>query len=133
MSQENVEVMRGVWTAWNRRDMRALFELYDPAIVWENHSGPLELRRVSQGHEGIRQVFQEWMEPFETFQVDAETFIDAGESVIVGWRQSGRGKASGAEVEVCGWQVCKVRNRLVTRIDLFGTKADALEAVGLRE
>jgi ketosteroid isomerase-like protein len=133
MSQENVEVVRRMWAAWDRRDMTGLFALYDPAIHFESHSGPIELRRVWHGHDGVREAFREWMEPFDTFHVHAQTFIDAGDRVVVGWRQGGRGRTSGAEVEVSAWQVCQVRDGLVTRIDLFGTKAEALEAVGLSE
>jgi ketosteroid isomerase-like protein len=133
VSRENVDIVQRVWEAWDRRDMEALFALYDPAIVWESHTGPIELAGAYRGHAGIRDVFRQWLEPFETFAVHAETFIDAGDSVVVGWRQSGRGKVSGAEVEVPGWQVCKIRCGLVIRVDLFGTKAEALEAAGLRE
>ena len=35
MSQENVEVVRRVWEAVERRDNQAVFALYDPAIVWD--------------------------------------------------------------------------------------------------
>jgi ketosteroid isomerase-like protein len=69
VSRENVEIVNRVWEAWDRRDMEALFALYDPAIVWESHTGPIELGGPYHGHEGVRHVFQEWLEPFETFGV----------------------------------------------------------------
>jgi hypothetical protein len=60
------------------------------------HSGPIEMHGAYLGHEGVRRVWREWLESLKTFDVHAETFIDAGDGVIVGWRMSGRGKASEA-------------------------------------
>jgi hypothetical protein len=44
--------------------------------------------------------FREWLASFEAHHARAETFIDAGDNVVVGFRVSGRGKASGVEVEM---------------------------------
>jgi ketosteroid isomerase-like protein len=135
MSQENVEIVRRIWEASERRDTHAVFALYDPAIVWDfSQAAPVELRGLYHGYDGIRQFFRQWLEPFENFHAEAETFIDAGDSVIVGYRQSGRGKASGAEVEMpAAWSVYRIRNGLVVRIEVFQTKPEALEAAGLSE
>ena len=134
MSRENVEVVRRLWEAAERQDDQAVYALYDPAIVWASTiNGPLEVGGHYHGHEGVRQFFLDWLESFETYQAQAETFIDAGGRVLVGYRVSGRGKGSGVEVEMLRWNVYEVRNGLVTRLEIFETKAEALEAVGLRE
>jgi hypothetical protein len=49
----------------------------------------------------------------------------------VGLRLRGRGKTSGVEVEMARFNVHRIRNRLAIRVELFETKAEALEAVGL--
>jgi ketosteroid isomerase-like protein len=85
---------------------RGLLELYDPAIAWEVSTPPLA--GSYQGHEGVRQYFREWMEAFEGYEAKAETFIDAGDKVVVRSRVKGRGKTSGAEVGMPGWQVYSV-------------------------
>jgi ketosteroid isomerase-like protein len=42
MSQQNVEIVRRVSEAWERRDRDALFALYDPAVVYDpGHAGPI--------------------------------------------------------------------------------------------
>jgi hypothetical protein len=56
-----------------------------------------------------------------------------GDNVVVGFRTSGRGKASGAEVEMVGWQVYRIRNGLVIRVQFFETRTEALEAAYLSE
>jgi len=35
MSQENLELVRRTWEAWERGDMEAIFAFYDPDIVWD--------------------------------------------------------------------------------------------------
>ena len=131
MSQENVEVVRRMWDAWERADLETVFCLYDPAIVWVNHVGPVEAQGAYLGHEGVRRTWREWLAPFETFEAHAEAFIDAGDSVVVSWWMSGRGKTSGAPGDRSGWSVNTIRNGLVIRVDLFDTETEALEAVGL--
>jgi uncharacterized protein len=130
ISEQNVEIVRRVWEAWERRDTEAVLELYDSAILWESRDTPLA--GSYRGHEGVRQYFREWLEAFEGYEAKAETFIDAGDKVIVRSRVRGRGKASGVEVGMPGWQVYTVRDGLVTRVDFFRTEAAALEAAGVK-
>jgi ketosteroid isomerase-like protein len=132
MSQENVEIVRRLTAAWERGDSKAVFALYDPAIVWESGAGVIP--GTYHGHKGVRRFFQEWLEAFETYQAQAEALIDAGDRVVVGYRGSARGKASGAEVRNwVFWLVYRIGKGLVTHIETFESKADALEAVGLSE
>ena len=136
MSQENVETIRRVWEAAERRDEQSVFALYDPSIVWESGSiGPLELGGGPyHGHAGVRQFFRDWLESFGSYAAHATTFIDAGDDqVLVGYLVSGRGRGSGVEVEMSRWNVYRLTNGLVTHVEIFDSKAEALEAVGLSE
>jgi hypothetical protein len=51
----------------------------------------------------------------------------------VGFRIKGRGKSSGAEVEMSRWNVYRIRSGLVIRVEVFETKAEALDAAGVEE
>jgi uncharacterized protein len=133
MSQENVELVRRFWDNWERGDLEAVFALYDPDILWVQHSGPFEMHGTYLGHDGVRKAWRNWLESFKTVDVQPNTFIGAGESVIVGWRMSGEGKASEAPVDILGWSVHTLRNGRLIRVDVFGTEPEALEAVGLSE
>jgi len=134
MSRENVEVVRRLWEAAERRDRQAVFALYDPAIVWESHeTGAIEREGLYHGHEEVREFFRDWLESFETYRAQADTFIEAGDKVVVGYRVSGRGRGSGIEVDMHRWNVYAIRNGLVVRVEVFKTKPEALEAVGLSE
>ena len=135
MSEENVEIVRAAWKALERRDMEALFAFYDRAIVWDQtRAGPSGLASEYHGHGGVRQFFRAWLEPFESYHGHAQQFIDAGQVVVVCARQGGRGKQSGVEVEMASfWQVYRVENGLIVRIDVFNDEQDALRAAGLKE
>jgi uncharacterized protein len=130
MSQQNVEIVRRAWEASDRSDYEALFALYDPAIVWHSHYGPIS--GSYHGHEGVRQFFREWTDALESFNARAEEFIDAGgDRVVVDVRVWARGRGSGVEAEMSQGHLCKVRNGLLIRIDVFETKDRALEAANL--
>jgi ketosteroid isomerase-like protein len=133
MSQENVEIVRAAWEAWERRDIEAIFAFYDPAIVWDQtHYG--EPSGVYHGHDGIRQFLREWFASFESYYVHAEEFTDAGEAVVVRCRQGGRGKQSGVEVRMPPyWQVYRLKDGRAVRIEVYNDQGEALKAVGLEE
>ena len=79
----------------------------------------------------MRRYFQDWLESFEAHHARAEEFIDAGDNVVVvGLRLTGRGKASGVEVDMprC---LYRIRDGLAIRVELFETKAEALEAANV--
>jgi len=59
MSQENVEIVRAAFEAWNRNDFDAWIQYFDPEVHW---SAMLEEFR---GHAGIRQAWQ-------SFKVDLQ-------------------------------------------------------------
>jgi ketosteroid isomerase-like protein len=135
MSQQNVELVRRSWEAWERGDMEALFAFYDPEVVWDQT--PFwegELATLYRGHDAIRQVFRDLLESFEDFYAHAEDFIDAGDAVVARCRQGGRGKQSGAEVRTPPfWLVYRLRGGRAVRVEVYPDHAEALKAAGLEE
>jgi ketosteroid isomerase-like protein len=65
--------------------------------------------------------------------VEVEEYISAGEFVVVLCRYTGRGKASGVDVDVRGAHVWKMRDGKAVRLEVFSSREKALEAAGLRE
>ena len=133
MSQENVEIVRKVWQAYERGDIEEFLALCDPAVVWDQaHYVSGEFDPVYQGHDRIARFLEEWQEFFEGYYAQTEEYMDAGEAVLTRVRQGGRGKHSGATVESPPyWRISRVRNALVVRIEFYREKNEALKAVGL--
>jgi ketosteroid isomerase-like protein len=59
--------------------------------------------------------------------------VDAGDRVIVMVHHSGRGRISGAEVDQRLAMVWTLRGGRAVRMDMYPTREDAVEAVGLPE
>ena len=135
MSQENVEIVRRVYDAAARRDSAAVLALYDPEVVLDNSRLPIGTLMgggIYRGHEGLRSFFREWHESWENIEYDYEELIDApGEHVIAVVTRRGRGRASGAEVEVPLALVWTLSEGKVVRVVWYPSTEEARQAVGL--
>jgi ketosteroid isomerase-like protein len=145
MSEENVELLKGILGAYegldfvalmrdtDPADLRALYEaVYDPdiEIVWVDtspDSGPFH------GIDEAMRAFEEWFESFEEFYMTTTEYLDAGDEVVVTANTPGRGKGSGAQVEMTVYWVIAVKDGKIARLHEYSTKAGALEAAGLSE
>ena len=111
-----------------------LLEDPDPDFVWDmsTFAGWPE-RQTYPGVEGARQFIADWDEAWETWEVEVEDHIDAGERVVTIVRQRGRAKATGVAVEMRFGQVWTFRNGLRVRMQMYASPEEALEAAGVRE
>jgi ketosteroid isomerase-like protein len=133
MSEENVEVVRKAIEALNRRDVsaraRALWRS-DAEIDWSRSKGPL--KGVYRGRGEIGSFQDEFWSTFENLELEAHGFTQAGSDVVVPNTAHMRGR-EGVEVIARSTFVFTVENGQITRLRMFQERAEALEAVGLRE
>ena len=132
MSQENVEVVRGAVEAYAREGLDASMRYYAPEVEWSTTDVAIE-RATYRGHDGVRRFFGSLDDEFNDLRFDVEDLIDAGETVILTLRVGGRGKTSGAPVELTTFYVCPVRDGMIYRVRTYPERAGALEAAGLSE
>jgi ketosteroid isomerase-like protein len=50
LSADSVEVVREAWEAWERGDMQAVFDFYDPAVEWDMSESEVPDMGVFGGH-----------------------------------------------------------------------------------
>jgi ketosteroid isomerase-like protein len=132
MSQQNVDVVRALWAGLEQGDLR--LDLCDEQI---------ELRTVRElpvadeyrGHDGVRQWETAVWEVFTEFHNEVEKIIEAadGETVVTVVRTNGRMRHTGLEAKLRWAAVWTLRGGKVVRSHGYLSKAQALEAVGLRE
>jgi uncharacterized protein len=132
MSHENVEAVRATYDAFNQRDFDALFEFYDPEIVWEQDEGFLE-PGTHHGHAGVRHVFESLFESFEEFHIYVERLFDLGDQVLSLIRLVGSGRGSGLEVQNRGAHLWSLRDGKAVKLKMFSDPAQALDTVGLSD
>ena len=134
MSRENVEVVRRVFEAFRAGNVERVLEMVDPAVEWDlSRAATWPERPVYRGYDDVSRFFAEWTGEWEDYEFDVEELLDAGQRVVAVVRDGGRSKKAGIKLERRHGEVWTLRDGKVVRVDLFDTKADALQAVGLRE
>jgi ketosteroid isomerase-like protein len=129
MSQENVDLVRAGFAAFERGDVSEMLDLMaDELVVYRADPDDATYR----GKEGFLEATADWTEGFSDWAVVPEEFIDVGDFVVVHVRQIVRGEASGISVEGAFWFVFEVHDALVTKLSFYVREIEALEAVGLR-
>jgi uncharacterized protein len=134
MSQENVEIVRRGFDAYERGDVDAA--MTDVASDCEYvPSGALPWGRgVYRGPEGFKRYIGRLRDVFEDTHVGVKDVVDAGNQVLVSLpnvtRLRGR---DGVATVARSALVYELRDGLVTRVCLYQDTREALEAVGLSE
>ena len=133
MSRENVEIVRQFYEFWRDRDYSRIEPLVHPNAevdVTRNIFNP----GIHRGLDGYRRLIEQVDEVWEDLEITPEELIDGGDTVFVAHRLCGKGRGSGAEVEMRLYGVCTLREGKVIRfIGGFRDRDEALEAAGLRE
>jgi len=128
---DNVELVRQWFAATASGDVARLLEIASPEIEYVPIMAVLE-GRVYRGHEGLERWVTELFEHWETFEPIGERFYERGDTVIATGRWHARGRASGAPLDnqSATW-VVEFRDRRMTRLQTYTSRAEALEALGL--
>ena len=134
MANENVELVRRIFDAWNGGELEEVVPFVAEGIEWLEVEGRPE---TAPGAElRGRGVVQSQLEPlFETWQeyrLEPEEVRDAGgDRVLAILREVARGRVSGAEVDSRWGYVMTVRDGRLTRVEAYRDPARAIEASGL--
>ena len=129
MSQENVEVVRAGFDAWNAGNMDAVRELHDPDVIVRYPEGWPEPGPFV-GREAVMRQLEQLRETWDADALELiSDFIHAADRVAVRliWRGVGQGPES--NMEMTG--VYTVRKGRIFGIELFWDHAEALETMGL--
>jgi ketosteroid isomerase-like protein len=131
MWQENVAVVRGFYDAFARGDLESALAVFDPEVVAYDHDIPDS--GEYRGLEGLLRWQADWESSWESWRWEPQEFIQEGDRVVAIVRVHARGRGSGVDVERLDGAVWTFRGGKCVRLDYYGSKAEALEAVGLRE
>jgi uncharacterized protein len=132
MSEENVELARLGYEAFNRVDLDGLLNVCAPQIEWEDVATP-DVAAVT-GKDAVRTYFETVLDPWEEYRREPEEIVDlGGDRVLVLYHATGRGKESGIEVDVRAGDLLTIRKGRLVRWIAYPDQAQALEAAGLSE
>jgi ketosteroid isomerase-like protein len=88
----------------------------------------------SRADRPLESGFADWFRAFEPdYHFDIEEAQDLGDAVFLFATCYGHGRTSGVEVQGQTGFLYRLRGGKIVRVELYPSRADALEAAGLRE
>jgi ketosteroid isomerase-like protein len=132
MSQENIEIVRGVYDGWFCGDVTSALRYLDPEIVWEAIADAPDAGTY-RGHAGCRRYMEDWLGDFDMLSMDFEEVIGAEDRLVIAQCARTKGKGSGIETELRYAVAYQLRSGKIVEIKEFRTKTEALGAAGLQE
>ena len=133
MSQENVEIVRAAYDAFERGDLDAVSQLHDPAIEWQTSEEDPDAA-THRGRVAVKRYFEGYMETFPGFSADLEECLQApGGRVFTTTRYTGRARASGMDMDWRQSVIYTIDSGLIIRAEEYFDRAAALKAARLEE
>ena len=129
MSEQNIELVRGLYEAFGRGDVPAVLGGMADDIEWYEAEG-MPYGGVYHGGEAVAQnVFGPLTRDIPDFAVTPEEFIASGDAVAVVARYTGTGKATGKPLDLSVVHVWDVRDGKIARFRQFADTATFLAVV----
>ena len=135
MSQENVEIFHRFFDAYDRRDRDAVAACLHPEVEWHTIAGPLFGVDALYGRaEMLAFMFEQIPEELPDFRAMLEevTLLGKDQALTVA-NYVGHGVGSGARVEMRTAALSRFSGGMIAWFREFPTRAEALDAAGLRE
>ena len=119
MTMNNVDLVAGVYAAFGRGDVPKVLGAMHPQIQWTETAG-YKYGGIFRGPQAVLEnVFAKIQVDFESFSIDVERMIDAGDVVVVQAHYVGKGKATGKSVRAAVAHVLEVSDGKIVRFDQY--------------
>jgi ketosteroid isomerase-like protein len=130
MGSSNLELVRSIYAGWERGDFGSA-EWADPEIEFAFVDGPEPGRWT--GLEAMSGRYGDWLRGWKDFRAKPEEyFVVDDERILVLVRNSGRGRASGLEIEQRSVaNLFEIRGGKVTRLAIHWNRERAFADLGL--
>jgi ketosteroid isomerase-like protein len=132
MSQENMETVRRAVEAVNRRDLAGYLACCTEDV--ELRTPLVDVAGAYRGADGIRQFFTDIEDSGPDFRLDVERVEAVDANRVIAFMQADvSGRVSGVPIGIPTTNVYELVGGKIKRVRVFSDRAEALEAVGLRE
>jgi ketosteroid isomerase-like protein len=136
MSEENVEIVRRMYDAWNRRDEEEMLAFSDPEVEFVNSPTAVE-PGTRRGTNEVLAAFRTQWEFLRDGRQEIDRIYDRGEEILVLGRLSRLMPEADARIEdrvLASWTIHDGKVVRTAVLGFGGAEVDkALEAAGLSE
>ena len=134
MSQENVEIVRPIYAAFNSRDWDRLFRDTDPEFTFSyRNPGVSRDARTRRGREEVIAFAEEYGGAFDRLIWEPQEFFDREDRVVAFVDVHSRPRGSDEDIVVRNGHLWTIHGGVVLSFESFPDPQRALEAAGLRE
>jgi 2-(1,2-epoxy-1,2-dihydrophenyl)acetyl-CoA isomerase len=127
---ERVELIRRVYRTFN--DGEFDLGVLHPDIRVVQTSSIVGTAGEFHGHEGVQRAWAELLEGFDPLSFEPEAYDELNDGrLLVRCRWTGRGTASGIEMDAPVWHLWSFRDGLLSRMEVYASKREALTAAGV--
>ena len=133
MSQENVDLVKAFFSAYNARDADACDRLFDPDAKVTTVSTRGGLPGVDWGRGESSRYFEALDEAWADLRIEIEDYRDLDDRVLAVGCVRATGQSSGVQVEEPFAVLFVVRDSVFVRVDSYSDPSKALAAAGLSE
>jgi ketosteroid isomerase-like protein len=130
LTGENVEIVRRGFEAFEQDGVDGLLTLAHEDFEATTPPGLASEPDTYVGHDGVRRYFASFYEVMDDIRWEAHAFHGVGEKVVVECTVYARGKSTGLEFGQFSVQVWTLRDGKATRLELYATLDEALQAAG---
>jgi ketosteroid isomerase-like protein len=123
--------IRDAYAAFAEGDIESLRDFFHEDVIYVNPPYAMEAG-TREGRDAVEEIWNGIYSLFEFETVEVLEIAEAPRGVLVVLRYRGRGKASGAPVDVPMAHVLEHRDGRVARLAWYGTRDEAAEAAGLQ-
>jgi ketosteroid isomerase-like protein len=131
MSEENVEIVREAHERFTKAG-QPIWERIDADTEVFDHDIP-DATNPYRGVDGVTKWLSDFAAAWDSYEMEVERLIDAGDRVVSLFRIRAVGAGSGVSVERGDGMVWTFRDGKLARLDYFNDQAEAIEAAGLSE
>ena len=132
MSEENVEIVRAYYAAWNAGGLDAARAFWSDDFEWQD-APEMPDGGSYQGAEAVAAHFRDLNEVLGTMKVQVDRALPAGDEVFVLLRVHLDAPRGGLPMDGLIYETVRIEAGKLARIRLFLDRHEALKAAGLSE
>ena len=131
MQSTRLDLVESALAAWNRGDFAGFAAHVAEDVVWVEVSGRPESEGSElRGRERLRRSLETLFDAWESYHLELERAYEAEDRVVAIVRETGRGRASGLEIDSRWGYVVTVDGSEITHVEAYRDPDLAVAAAG---